>query len=192
MSIDHIGLIFFPEFDILRIIGRLALPIFAFGIVKGYKHTSNLKQYFFRLIIFAFISQIPYIFLIADNQLNIIFTLTMALIILYVIDKKKYFLLPELIFISLLITFEYGLYCIMMVLIFSLNKRKEIIILSQLILLSLYFLYYGGYIQLFSIFGILLVIYYHNNKRTINLHKRFFYFFYPSHLLLLLLIKLSI
>ena len=36
MLIDHIGLIWFPENMAWRIIGRLALPFYAFAIVLGY------------------------------------------------------------------------------------------------------------------------------------------------------------
>ena len=44
MLIDHIGAILFPSSEVLRIIGRLAFPIFAFIIVEGYFHTKNLKK----------------------------------------------------------------------------------------------------------------------------------------------------
>lgn len=37
MTIDHIGAILFPHILILRIIGRIAFPIFAFMIAEGYK-----------------------------------------------------------------------------------------------------------------------------------------------------------
>ena len=37
----HIGLIIFPHVMILRIIGRIAFPIFAFFIAEGCKHTKN-------------------------------------------------------------------------------------------------------------------------------------------------------
>jgi len=34
MLIDHIGYIFFPFDEIWRIIGRIAFPLFAWGIVR--------------------------------------------------------------------------------------------------------------------------------------------------------------
>ena len=39
MTIDHVGLLLFPTHRILRAIGRLAFPIFAFQIGVGFKHT---------------------------------------------------------------------------------------------------------------------------------------------------------
>ena len=41
MVIDHVGLMFFPTLKILRIIGRLAYPIFAFMIAEGCYYTKN-------------------------------------------------------------------------------------------------------------------------------------------------------
>lgn len=46
MVIDHIGYFLMPSNLILRIIGRLSFPLFAFLIVKGYKYTSNSKRFF--------------------------------------------------------------------------------------------------------------------------------------------------
>ena len=44
MTIDHIGVMLFPRVLVLRIIGRLALPIFAFMIAEGCKYTRNKKK----------------------------------------------------------------------------------------------------------------------------------------------------
>jgi len=49
MLFDHIGYIIFRKFTFMNYIGRLAFPIFAFGISEGFKYTKNLKKYFFRL-----------------------------------------------------------------------------------------------------------------------------------------------
>ena len=60
MLIDHVGVVFFPEYSIIRWIGRISFPLFAFLICEGYRHTSNIWKYFLRLGIFAIISEIPY------------------------------------------------------------------------------------------------------------------------------------
>jgi len=80
MIVDHVGLVFFPQIMPLRIIGRIAFPIFAAGIADGYRHTSNLKMYFYRLLFFGAISQIPFMILFGKNELNIIFSLLLSLV----------------------------------------------------------------------------------------------------------------
>ena len=79
MTLDHIGAILgqaglsmmFPSLPSeiagaiaawLRVIGRMAFPLFAFFIVEGILHTRNVKRYLARLYIFAVISEPFYYF----------------------------------------------------------------------------------------------------------------------------------
>lgn len=82
MLIDHIGVaigspglmvISYDNTLILRSIGRIALPIFAYNIVNGWKFTRDKSNYVFRLILFACISQIP--FSLVTNPQNYSFRL---------------------------------------------------------------------------------------------------------------------
>ena len=60
MTIDHIGFILFPKIDILRVIGRIAFPIFAFQVGISFENTKNKEKYILRMLIFTIISQIPF------------------------------------------------------------------------------------------------------------------------------------
>lgn len=92
MFCDHFGDAFVKNFSFLNLIGRIAFPIFAFQISEGFIHTKNIKKYFFRLGIFALISQIPfslfaYKFLQASPfSLNVFFTLFIGLLGIYLFD----------------------------------------------------------------------------------------------------------
>lgn len=60
MLIDHTGYVLFPGQISLRIVGRLAFPIYCFLLVEGFLNTKNLKAYMFRLLGFALVSEIPF------------------------------------------------------------------------------------------------------------------------------------
>ena len=60
MVIDHVGVLFFPSNMLYRKIGRLALPLFAFLLAEGCKHTRNKKKHFFLLAFFAGVCQCVY------------------------------------------------------------------------------------------------------------------------------------
>lgn len=95
MIIDHVGLTFFPDLLIFRTIGRIAFPIFAYQLVKGYKHTSNLSKYAGRLFLFALISYLPYIYFVGNNltpnprALNVMFLLLAGIGALMLFDGAK-------------------------------------------------------------------------------------------------------
>lgn len=91
MLIDHIGYVFFPECYILRFVGRIAFPIYAFLLVQGFLHTRNtpkLKRYIQRILVFAFISEISFDLCFYGKAFyleyqNVYFTLFLGLLALY-------------------------------------------------------------------------------------------------------------
>lgn len=57
MLIDHIGAYLFPDLMILRIIGRMALPVFAWFIAEGCRHTHSMGKYALRLAVTAIVAE---------------------------------------------------------------------------------------------------------------------------------------
>jgi len=57
MLIDHAGKMLFPEIPQMRLIGRLAFPLFAYGIAVGAVYTRDPFRYLKRIVILALISQ---------------------------------------------------------------------------------------------------------------------------------------
>ena len=57
MTLDHIGYYLFPAVVWLRIVGRLAFPIFAYMVGEGMAHTRNLTRYFLTMVATAAVCQ---------------------------------------------------------------------------------------------------------------------------------------
>ncbi len=60
MVIDHTGAVIPGMPGILRVIGRVAFPVYVFFIAEGAKYTKNYPKFLLRLFAFAVISQIPF------------------------------------------------------------------------------------------------------------------------------------
>ena len=118
MSIDHLGLVLFNNNLIMRIIGRIAMPIFAFQIAVGFKKTHSKPKYMFRMLLLAIISEIPFNLMLyfsnySTSNLNICFTFTLALLALYLIDlgkNNKFFILTSLLPILRKFNTSFGLW----------------------------------------------------------------------------------
>ena len=106
MVIDHIGAAF-PRstasvmlhigqkrlmlYTVMRFIGRLSFPIFAFLLVEGFLHTRNRERYGIRLAVFAILSELPWNLLHADawryETQNVFFTLLLGYLGLCLIER---------------------------------------------------------------------------------------------------------
>lgn len=191
MVIDHAGYIFFGNMEILRIIGRIAFPIFAYQIAQGYFYTSNRKKYMFRLWIFALISQIPYTLLFETTDLNILFTLLLALFVIDRMDKGEYYFLLLFIPLSILLPIDYGVYGILTPLLFFMYRDEKLKgLIGHIILTLLYIPIFDiWHVQYFAIVGVMICLYFPIDRFKVHLNKYFFYWFYPAHLVILLVMK---
>jgi len=57
MLIDHAGKMLFPQVPEMRLIGRLAFPLFAYGIAVGAVYTRDPIKYLKRIVLLALVSQ---------------------------------------------------------------------------------------------------------------------------------------
>lgn len=57
MATDHVGAALFPQYPILRVIGRVAFPIFAYSLAAGCVFTHDMRRYALRMLLLAVISQ---------------------------------------------------------------------------------------------------------------------------------------
>ena len=57
MLVDHAGKMLFPDVPEMRLIGRLAFPMFAYGVAVGAVFTRDPLRYLSRIVLLALISQ---------------------------------------------------------------------------------------------------------------------------------------
>ena len=60
MLIDHAGLLLYPNLLLLRYIGRMSMPLFAFLIAEGCLHTRSKTRYFASIFSMAILCQAVY------------------------------------------------------------------------------------------------------------------------------------
>lgn len=198
MLLDHIGAVLFPWCEWLRIIGRLAFPIFAYLLVEGFFYTKDLKKYLIRLGIFALISEIPFdlaffgcVFELSHQ--NVFFELLVGMLMLYFMVKSPGKLQQAIIMIVTMLVsdwlcMDYGSWGILMILTFYLCRDKNVIKASLIVLLNI-MMWQSGYLtQQFAGLAMIPIIF--HNRQLGPKMKMFFYTFYPAHLLILFLISM--
>ncbi len=202
MTIDHVGAILYSEFTVLRVIGRLSFPLFAYLLMLGMENTRNINKYFIRLFIFAFISQAPFFLALNSgpfDSLNIFFTLSAGLLFIHLFKKNSVFVVVPLL-ASLILPFDYGIYGIAVIGCMYILKKNTKVGVFSLVLLNILFLVPWS-IQFLSISAIPLILLHKNGflttKReiceefTIPMWRKYiFYIYYPLHLTLLYIMKL--
>ena len=220
MLIDHIGYLLLPEVAVLRYIGRLAMPIFAFFIGEGCLYTKDRRKYFLRLFSLGMLCQAVYVsaYLITGSgdpfYLNILLTFSASVVLcsafLNCFDaekktkngKEKYILVLVLTLTIIIcalgekgiipIFFDYGLGGIILPLFAATtkDKRKKLLTFSAGLVLCVLSFDYSD--PLWSVFALcsLVPLFFYNGKAGAKNLKLGFYIFYPAHLAVLYLIDM--
>ena len=189
-------------YQIMRMIGRIAFPIYCFLLVEGFEHTKNRIKYAQRLLLFAAASEIPFDLLFKGKILefsyqNVFFTLFFGLAVMMGLSwvqehlpaKGKAAAAAGSIAViaagagaAQLLSTDYGAIGVMCMTVLFLFRRKKT---WQIIAGCVVFLW-----ELTAPLAFVPVWFY-NGRRGMKL-KYFFYLFYPVHLLVLYLICIAL
>ena len=192
MLIDHVGIVFFPEVEALRIIGRLAFPLYAYLIVVGWDRTSSRKRYVLRLLLIGLAAQLPYVWMIGGWEINVIGTFLVVLAVFVLLDKWKSALIviPVIVLAILFfeyVPFDYGSYALVLMLIYR-YLSPSWMFSAHLSLNFFNVLYTGVFAQVASVLATILLVY---GDRVLQLVNRLkiprivWLSFYPVHMLVL-------
>ena len=190
MVIDHIALYLVSNgwlYESMRGFGRIAFPIFAFLIAEGYRHTHKKWEYGRNLLMFAFISEIPWMLLHTDGSHNVVFTLLAGFCCIAILDQfrshKAMLILLVLLIASATSVFntDYGIQGVALILIFYLLRDK--LLLQLLFILPLFYEFH----PLGILASLCMISLYNGERGFIRGHysKYLFYAFYPSHLMVI-------
>lgn len=91
MFIDHSGKMLFPYVPEMRILGRIAFPLYAWCMVVGFHYTRSVPKYLLRMLLIGLASQPLYVLALNHTWLqpNIFLTLLLALGALWGIREKS-------------------------------------------------------------------------------------------------------
>lgn len=205
MTCDHIGMQIFPQHFWLRMIGRLAMPIYAYMIAEGCHHTRDRKRYLMRLLGMGALCQLVYLVAMGSLYQCILITFSLSVVLIGLLEKEEreknagarillvlgfglvFFLcivLPDLL-PGTDYAVDYGLPgALLPVLIYSAGTK------GLLLGLALVALQYGG-VQWMAFLAVPLLLLYNGQRGKARL-GRLFYWYYPAHLVVIYGISLII
>ena len=206
MLIDHAGLILFPGQYWMRIVGRIAFPLFAYCITEGYRYTRHRLRYFLQIFLLGVGCQIVYYIAERDWYLGILLTFSLSIVLMELArrckaafqseDKKAAWLWGVAFFAAVLavwgfttvVTVDYGFVGVLLPVLAYLPEevglRKGLFIAGTLALAVDQYLPAGYVGQFFGLLAVPFLCAY-NGKPGKHRMKWFFYIFYPAHLALL-------
>ncbi len=200
MLLDHIGAILFPQELGLRIIGRMAFPIYCFTLVEGAHYTKNPQKYALRLLLGVLLSEIPYDLALFGGfswaHQNVMITLLLGFFLLLAMKQvtgvRKIMVIVPFALAAELLRSDYGAMGILMIALFALTRETEdaqMLRGAGLLGLGLWG-FPANPLQSFSVLAAVPISLYSGKKRSnSHLFQWGFYLFYPVHLTALCLIR---
>ena len=200
MTLDHIGVMLLPRWTILRVLGRLALPIYAYMIAEGCRHTRDRKRYFLRIAGLAALCQAVYLFAMGSVYMCILVTFSLSILMICAIEnfqQRRDRFSQVLAFLTLLGIFfvcvalpellkgtdfdiDYGIAGVLLPVLVYFGAEKTKYLTVGLFLLGLS----CGGVQWFALAAVPLLGMYNGQRGGGNLGK-WFYVYYPLHLVVL-------
>lgn len=222
MTLNHIGQIFLEQgtalYEVLEIAGYFTSITMCYFLVEGFSYTHSKKEYAKRLLIFALISEIPYVLAFGYFQLNVLFTFLICFCLLVVLDSglnRVVKFLSALMLILLSLICDCALILPIATILFKSSKgNRKKLWRAWVIMCVIFFVlnvpgyapddaaypFLSGYALAHSFWAILpwiasaiVIMVFYNGKKSekhTKMNKWFFYIYYPAHLFLLWVIHL--
>lgn len=170
----------------LRMLGRLAFPLYIYLLIEGFHHTSSRVNYFKRMAVLCIVSEVPYDLALTNqmfdwNHQNIFFQLMLLMILFYFLEKfeiqpgKKLLALFPIMILAEYARIDYGMFGIIAG--FIMYEAYGSKVREGLSVIPAFLFSYQSYFVYFS--GILIYLY--NGERG-RVNKHFHYWAYPGHL----------
>ncbi|MDD6036979.1 MAG: TraX family protein [Lachnospiraceae bacterium] len=208
----------YSMYTVMRLVGRIAFPLYAFLLVEGFLHTSDIKRYLFRVGLCALVAEIPFNLVVTTaapalkiqnvtasvfcpQYQNTVFTLFLALLMLC---AMKHFETSQTNPRGAVKQLLGQFFSVMLACLLAILLRTDYSYIG--ILLIAVFYYFRGSRKMQVILGCILFLginvasllafipigMYNGILLRSKKCKYFFYIFYPAHLLVLYLLSLLI
>lgn len=208
MLLDHIGATMVQGYT-LRIIGRIAFPIYCFLMAEGAYYTKNPRKYFLRLSIGLALSELPFDlafrFQPTWEHQSVMVTLLVGFLVVEIIQNSKWDI-TKLLAVCAGFAFaewgntDYGGYGVLLVVLFSQTQGK---LWLQTIMVAIFAWMMDSFridvlgvkipIEMFAVLAMIPIGLYSGKKATSNKVIQWaFYLFYPVHLAALVFIRMLV
>lgn len=221
MTFNHIAHVLLVPgsllFEVFEDIGYFTAITMCFFLLEGYHYTRSRKAYAKRLLIFALISEIPFLLAMGYFQMNVIFTLFICFLIFCVMDSGLAGWQRSLIVLGLVLSTVICDWALLLAIAAVLFKKNENhprgLAFAYGIMFAIFWLMnIPGYAPAGAVYpllsgsailhgffaalgiaasGVATLVLYNGRKseKYVKFNKWFFYIYYPAHLLLLWLIR---